>query len=176
MNGIRAHIVLVGFMGCGKSTIGRLLAQELDLEFVDVDTVIETNAEKSIKEIFAQHGEDHFRQLESIALNEVLNQKNIAIIATGGGAPCFNDNMNKIKKKSTSVYLKVGRDKLVKRLKKDTERPLLQNKNEKELLKFVATTLSQRETFYLDSDITVRAIKSPSDICQRIMDLIMKID
>ncbi len=174
MQGIGLHIVLVGFMGSGKSTVGKLLAEALDMEFIDMDLYIEKQQKCSIKEIFTNKGETYFRKVESVALLEVLSNSKRNVISTGGGAPCYLDNMNLIKLNSLSVYLKVGRIRLIERLKNDTERPLLQNKTSKELLSFVKTTLGDREKYYSQADIRIRAIGSPEKIIKRLTNYILK--
>ncbi len=174
MKGIRSHIVLIGFMGSGKTTVGKLLASALDMDFIDMDSYIEKEQKCSIKEIFADKGEDEFRKLESIALCDVLAKSNKAIISTGGGAPCFHNSMDIIKSKSLSVYLKVGSKELVRRLINDTQRPLLQNKSLKDLLSFVKLTLRVREEEYSKADIRVRAIDAPDLLTKRIIKYILK--
>jgi shikimate kinase len=174
MQGIGSHIVLIGFMGSGKSTIGKLLAKTLNMEFIDMDLYIEKQQKCTIKEIFANKGEPYFRKIESDALLQILSRSKKYVVATGGGAPCNLDNMNLIKSNSLSVYLKVGRKRLVERLLNDTERPLLQNKTSKELLSFVKTTLGDREKYYSQSDIRIRAIDSPEKLTERLTNFILK--
>lgn len=169
MEGIRSHIVLVGFMGSGKSTIGRLLAGALEIDFVDVDNYIEAQENRSIKDIFLHEGESEFRKMETVALKTILSREGLSVIATGGGAPCFNNNMKLIVDSSVSIYLKVGKVRLVERLKNDNQRPLLQNKNETELLSYVKNILQEREQFYRRSTFTLRAIDPPEVLIRRIM-------
>lgn len=176
MKGIRSHIVLIGFMGSGKTTVGKLLANALKMDFIDMDSYIENKEKCTIKEIFKEKGEDVFRKLESKALSEILKQSDKAIVSTGGGTPCFHNNMEMIKSESLSVYLKVGSKELVRRLISDTQRPLLQNKTNKELLSFVKLTLREREKDYLRANIRVRAIDSPDELTKRIIKYILNRD
>jgi shikimate kinase len=176
MEGIGTHIVLIGFMGSGKTTVGKMLADVLHMEFLDMDSYIEKQQNCTIKEIFADRGEAYFRELESKTLSDILSKSKKMVVSTGGGAPCHFNGMDKIKSESLSVYLKVGRQRLVDRLKEDTQRPLLQNKTDKELLTFVKTTLGKRENDYLRADIRVRAIDSPSKLTRRLTNYILKTD
>lgn len=174
MKGIRSHIVLVGFMGSGKTTLGRMLGLALNIEFIDMDLYIEKQQKCSIKKIFADKGELYFRRIESEALRKILAMPKKVIVSTGGGAPCYLDNMSLIKSQSLSVYLKIGSKRLVARLKNDTERPLLQNKTEKELLSFVKRTLREREKHYKQADIRIRAIDTPQKLTKRLTNYILK--
>jgi len=174
MKGIRSHIVLIGFMGSGKTTVGKLLAKAINLEFIDMDSFIEKEQKSTIKEIFSNKGEAYFRKLESKALSKILSNSKKKVISTGGGAPCFLNNMEIIKSNSISVYLKVGSQRLVERLIQDTQRPLIQNKTDKELLTFVKDTLRERQKDYSQADITVRAIDSPDSLTERITKFILK--
>ena len=176
MKGIRSHIVLIGFMGSGKTTVGKLLANALDMDFIDMDSYIEEEQKCTVKEIFEEKGQDVFRKLESIALSDILAKPNKVIISTGGGAPCFHNNMDIIKSKSLSVYLKVGSKQLVRRLINDTQRPLLQNKTDKELLSYVKLTLREREKEYVKADIRVRAVDTPDALVKRIIKNILKLN
>ncbi len=169
MNGIGSHIVLVGFMGSGKTTVGKLLAASLGVDFVDMDSYIEIKEKKTIQDIFKDNGEAYFRTLESRALSDILSQSKKSVVSTGGGVPCFGDNMDFIKANSLSVYLKVGSKRLANRLKDDHQRPLLQNKTNKELLSFVKEKMKSREIFYNRADIKIRAIDAPENIKERIV-------
>ena len=120
-------IFLIGFMGCGKSTLGKKLALKLGYTFVDIDKEIERMVNMSISEYFQKHGEEAFRELESSAL-KTINLPENSIIATGGGAPCFFDNLQWMNENGTTIYLSLSPKALAKRLENDTEqRPVLQN-------------------------------------------------
>ena len=174
MKGIGSHIVLVGFMGSGKTTVGRLLATSLNMEFIDMDAYIEKQEGSPIREIFTDMGEIYFRELESKALIEILAIPKKVVVSTGGGVPCFGDNMDIIKLNSVSVYMKVGSKRLLERLKGDTSRPLLYNKTDKELLVFVRDKLREREQDYSRADIRIRAIGTPEVLTERLTNYIMK--
>ncbi len=149
------RIYLIGYMGSGKSTVGKELAQTLNLQFIDLDSYIEERNFKTIPEIFASEGEDGFRKAEQKALHEVSEFENI-VIATGGGAPCFFDNMDHIKKTGTSLYLEGSPRILAERLMNSkTERPLIKGKTEEELIAFIDETLAKRNNWYKRADVTM---------------------
>ena len=142
-------------MGCGKSTIGKELAKQMGFDFIDLDKYIEKKEVKSIQQIFKKKGELAFRKIEGIALLEICKKNNI-VIATGGGTPCFLKNMQTILDKGRSIYLKMEAEELKERLvNKQTQRPLLNNKSEKELFDFIKSTLLEREDFYNQADFIV---------------------
>lgn len=168
------RIVLLGFMGSGKSTVGKLLAQSLSLEFIDLDAFIEQQAGKKIKEIFEQDGETAFREKEKQALRLLLKKNNV-VIAAGGGTPCFSDNMKRISSSAISVYLETDAEKLYGRLsdpENRKQRPLLKNAGKK-LLDFIRKSLGEREKFYLHARMVVRTgEKSPEEIVKEIMSVL----
>lgn len=139
----RPNVYLVGPMGVGKTTIGRLLSDELGLEFVDTDKIIEQRAGADIPWIFDVEGEEGFRLRESKALEEV-SLKSGQVVATGGGAILAKENRT-ILKRGICVYLRAELGQLVARIGKDKKRPLLQQKNPREVLGDIMTT---REPFY----------------------------
>jgi shikimate kinase len=141
-------IFLVGYMGAGKTTIGKCLAEKLKLSFIDLDIFIENRYHKTIGELFAGKGETCFREIERNLLQEVAQFENV-IISTGGGTPCFFDNMATMNRAGITIYLQTGVDELVNRLKTGKEkRPLLKDKTDRELKEFVASNLEKREPFY----------------------------
>lgn len=146
------RIFLVGYMGSGKSAMGRLLAREKGLNFIDLDTYIEGKYHRTIAEIFAQEGEDAFRSKERDCLREVAAFENV-VIATGGGAPCFFDNMELMNAAGETIYLKLTPEHLAKRLStsKAGVRPLIKDKSGEELLQHITTMLQKRECFYLQA-------------------------
>ncbi len=135
-------------MGCGKSYIGKQLAQSLGWEFLDMDDFLEANEGMSISQIFAEGGESLFRELEQNYLQATIDFEN-AVIATGGGAPCFFDNIDWMKAHGTTIYLKTPVAILVDRLKSETDhRPLLAKKTDAQLSDFIRTKLTERSSFY----------------------------
>lgn len=142
------RIALTGYMGAGKTTIGRILAKELDIPFYDLDWYIEERFHKTIAQIFADKGEEGFRNTERQMLHEVAEFENI-VLSCGGGTPCFFDNMDYLNRQATTVYLKATPEVLFQHLKMGkTERPLLKNKTEDEMTRFIKESLVGREPFY----------------------------
>ncbi len=163
------RIYLIGFMGSGKSTIGKLLAEYLNWNFIDLDTLIEQTQKKTIPLIFEQEGENSFRKYETRAIQQIKT-KNKIVIATGGGAPCYNNNMEEMNKTGITVYLKLDANKLSERLCpiKDS-RPLIANKTKTDLLDFINYKLPQRETIYNKANIIADAeTASPQSIISSI--------
>lgn len=113
---LQNKIFLIGMPGSGKSTVGRQLSEQLNMPFVDLDHDIEEQAQCSIKEIFTQHGEAYFRNLEHEALMKAAQSSDHVIVATGGGAPCFFNNMDIIKSNGISIFIDTSLDELVSRL------------------------------------------------------------
>jgi shikimate kinase len=147
-----AVIILIGFMGCGKSTLGRKLAKQLNYQFVDADDAIEAKYKLKIKDIFSQFGEAHFRKLEEKFILEQGSQDNI-VLATGGGMPCYGENMNLLNQIGTTFYLQRSVPELVHRLiNAKRSRPLVQGKNQEELTQFINDLLPKREVFYLKAE------------------------
>jgi len=142
------RIYLLGFMGCGKSTLGKKLAKHTGLQFIDMDNYIEERNYKTVPRIFAEEGEAEFRKKEHKALEE-LSEFNDVIIATGGGAPCFFDNMELMNETGITIYLNIAPEILAARLAESkTERPLIKGKTDSELLEYINETLRKRNKFY----------------------------
>jgi shikimate kinase len=142
------RIFLIGFMGCGKSTMGRALSASLNLMFIDLDTFLEERYFRSIPQIFAEEGEESFRRKERKVLEEVAAFDNV-IVATGGGAPCFFDNMELMNNSGFCIFLDVEIDSLVTRLlRAKTERPLIKGKSPDELRLFIEGLMQKRRPFY----------------------------
>lgn len=162
------RIFLIGYMGAGKTTMGKSLAQVMGLEFIDLDNFIEGRQHKTVKEIFAEVGEDGFRQLERKALEEVALYEDV-ILSLGGGTPCFYDNMEVVNRAGKSVYLKPTEDVLLQRLIKGKhKRPLLAQKTDEEILQFIREQLAWREPYYRQASITFEAshLENKADIVQ----------
>ena len=147
------NVFLIGYMGVGKTTIGKLLSIELGLEFIDLDKYIEKRYRKSIPELFERKGEEGFRKIECEMLREIATFQNV-LISTGGGAPCFFDNMDLMNKMGITIYVKATVEQLVSRLLASKNvRPLVQNKSPDELKEFVKQHLSQRQIYYSQAKI-----------------------
>lgn len=142
------RIFLLGFMGAGKTTIGKKLAKEYYFRFIDLDDYIERKQQKSIPDIFSQEGQDTFRLYERQALEDMTKEEDI-VVATGGGAPCFFDNIELINENAISIYIRMSPGQIVNRLQNaKMQRPLVKDKSGKELYDFVSDTLAKREKFY----------------------------
>ena len=127
-----ANVILIGYMGCGKTTIGRKLSYRLRKPFLDTDKQIELKQKCTITEIFENQGEAAFRDMETAYLKSLLNESSEYVIAVGGGLPIREENRKLLKELGTCFYLKASADTIYERLKNDTTRPLLQCKNPRE--------------------------------------------
>jgi shikimate kinase len=146
-------IFLIGFMGCGKTTLGRKLANRLGYPFMDLDHVLEAQAGMTIAQYFAEFGEDAFRKLESEVLKQTDYHQHM-VVSTGGGLPCFFDNMEWMNAHGKSVYIKLSPKTLAMRLENEKEeRPLLREKHGEELIAFIAKKLIEREPFYTKATV-----------------------
>ncbi|GAB6072554.1 shikimate kinase [Venenivibrio stagnispumantis] len=157
------NIFLIGFMGSGKSTIGRLLAEKLNMKFIDIDKEIEKKEGKSIKDIFKEKGESYFRELERKEI-ELFSEKSGYVVSTGGGLGANKDNMEKMKKNGIVIWLDVSLEEVLKRCGNDKNRPLLQLPFE-ELKKLY----EERKKIYSLADIHINVnSKTPQEILKEI--------
>lgn len=156
---LKNHIVyIVGFMGSGKSTIGKKLASRLNWSFLDLDDMIEENAGKPISELFSQNGEKYFRNIESEVLRSLKSETNV-VVSTGGGTPCHSGNMDYMTDSGLTLYLKLTSEQLFSRLAGSKgQRPLIMGLNDEELLAFINEKLSYREAWYNRAKIIVEGI------------------
>ncbi|MCD8301533.1 MAG: shikimate kinase [Prevotellaceae bacterium] len=142
------RIILVGYMGAGKTTIGRQLAKAIELQFYDLDWYIEMRYHKRVADIFKESGEEGFRDLERRMLHEVAEFEDV-VISCGGGTPCFFDNMQYMNAQAETVYLKAPPEVLAQHLRMGkTERPLIKGKSPEELELYIRESLAAREPFY----------------------------
>lgn len=162
-------IVLVGYMGSGKSTIGKEISKIVGISFYDLDEVIEKKEQKSIKNIFETKGEIYFRKIEHEILNDFLESNDSFILALGGGTPCYANNHVFLQNKDiSSFYLKMSVEALVSRLKNEKEkRPIIANLSNDELDEFVRKHLFDRNYYYLQSKHIIstenKSVKEISD-------------
>lgn len=165
------RIYLIGYMGCGKSTLGRRLAKHMDLQFVDMDHYIEERNYKTIPQIFAEDGEAEFRKKERKALEELSEFTDI-VIATGGGAPCFFDNVDLMNRTGKTIYLNIHPKILANRLlKSKTERPLIKGKSREELIAFIDETLKKRNKFYTQAEYQITQPDMNLEEIEKMLDL-----
>jgi shikimate kinase len=151
-------VYIIGFMGSGKSTAGKKLAAILEWTFIDLDRKIEEKAGKTIPQIFAQDGEDQFRQIETDVLKKVKGLTE-TIVSTGGGTPCHGDNMDLMLETGLTIYLKMTPQQLTNRLLESSgERPLIKNIPDDQLFEFIEKKLSVREKWYARANIIIEGI------------------
>lgn len=142
------RIILIGYMGSGKTTVGKALSKETGMMFYDLDWYIESRMRKTVAQIFAEKGEEGFRKIEHNMLHEVAEFENV-IISCGGGTPCFFDNIDYINQQGEVVYLKATPEVLYRHLLMGkTERPLIKNKTPEELIAYITEQVAKREEFY----------------------------
>ena len=148
-------VYIIGFMGSGKSTAGKKLSAALGWSFIDLDKRIEEHTGKTIPDLFSQFGEDYFRHIEAEMLRSLKDNKN-TVVSTGGGTPCYGENMDFMLKTGLTIYLKLTPPQLQSRLTgSKTVRPLIKDLNAVQLLGFIEEKLAAREKWYNNADITV---------------------
>jgi len=169
-------IILLGYMGSGKSTIGKALANELNLSFVDLDHAIENEIGMSIRDYFEASGELKFRRLENEVLKKILNENNDMILSTGGGTPCYGNNLDLMKMTFNAkvFYLKATIKTLTERLVSEKDiRPLIQSIGDDDLPEFIGKHLFERSNFYLQAHHVVDIDqKSVETIAKEIVELL----
>lgn len=150
------RIILIGFMGSGKTTLGKKIANKLQIPFIDSDQEIEYSEGNSIQSIFDIHGEEYFRRLEMDFIQS-LKDKESFVLSTGGGMPCFNNMIEELNRLGSTCYIKLHPKELVQRLynAKKTVRPLIRGKSKSDLESYVVSTLAQREMQYLKANVII---------------------
>lgn len=162
-------IFLIGFMGCGKTTLGRKLAAKMGYDFIDLDEVLEQQAGMTITDYFASHGEAKFRELESKVLKETAYPEN-AIVSTGGGLPCFFDHMDWMNSHGRTFYIKLNPKTLASRLESGKEeRPLLREKHGDALISFIQEKLNEREACYNQATFVVDGLSLSTEKAAQII-------
>ena len=160
------NLALIGFMGTGKSSVGRLVADQLRFEFLDTDHLIETRAGKSINDIFTQNGEPAFRELESDLVNELASRTQ-TVISTGGGLPASPANLNSLKQHALVVCLWSSPEKIFERVREQSHRPLLKTPDP---LGRIRSLLATREPFYKQADILLNSeFRSIREVAQQVI-------
>ena len=172
------RIILIGYMGAGKTTVGKELAKRLGVTFYDLDWYIETRMRKKVKQIFDERGEEGFRKIEYNMLHEVAEFENI-VLACGGGTPCFYDNMEYMNSQSDVVYLRGTPDILFRHLKMGKGvRPLLLGKSDEELLAFIKEQLTIREKFYMQAKhvVDIPCMENEDKVSETVKKVYEKVD
>jgi len=165
-------IFLIGFMGSGKTHWGKLLAEKLQLPFFDLDTVITEKENKTISEIFADKGEEFFRYREKEVLEELVKENEHFILSSGGGTPCFFNNISFMKKNGTVVWLNTSVEILKQRLLKERmSRPLIKNIGETQLKAYIIRKLGERKIYYEQADVIVN---EENILLQPLIELLLK--
>lgn len=164
---------LLGYMGSGKSTIGKLFSEEISTEFIDLDELIEKKENAKISEVFKKKGEIYFRKLEREVLKELLEHDKPAVVSLGGGTPCYGDNMDLIKntEEVKSIYLKLKVDTLTNRLfSEKNQRPVISHIDDIESLEeFIRKHLFERGFYYNQSDLVINCdSKAPEEIVEEL--------
>ena len=149
------RIIIIGYMGAGKTTVGKALAKDLGLTFYDLDWYIESRMRKTVRQIFDEQGEEGFRRIEHNMLHEVAEFEDV-VVSCGGGTPCFFDNMQYMNRCGQTVYLKASPDVLFRHLQMGKGvRPLLLGKTPDEVRTFITRQLEQREPYYSQAHHTL---------------------
>ena len=150
-------IFLIGYMGCGKSSLGRKLAKVANMEFMDMDSIIEQREGASISDIFYYQGEEYFRNAERALIEELGTTAGDMVISTGGGAPTWKDNMECMNSLGSTIYLRRTAKQIASRLSPHgrQKRPKLRGLNDEELVAFMTTNMAEREPFYSQAAWTI---------------------
>ena len=165
---MRENLILIGFMGTGKTSLGKLLANRLGRGFIDLDQKIERDANMTIPEIFEKHGEKYFRELEKKAVREVSERKNL-VIATGGGTVKDAENVRLLKNSGVIICLTTEPEEIFRRTERRGERPVLDGSEDR--LATIKKLLAEREIFYSQADYTIDTtdwspLQIMNDICE----------
>lgn len=164
-------IFIIGYMASGKTTFGRNLAEKLGTTFIDLDAFIEENQQKTIAQIFNEKGEEGFREIERDMLKAATEKEPDAVIACGGGTPCFHDNMNFMNENGLTVFIETSTPVLIERLQAENEkRPLVAGKTDDEIREKVLTQLCQRLPFYMEAKLKWHGddLETPEEIANNV--------
>lgn len=165
------NYVLIGYMGAGKTTVGKALAKQTGKKFIDTDSLIVKQMDLSINDIFAKYGEVYFRDLETKLLENLCESVHDCVISCGGGLPIREENRTYLKRLGKVVYLNVNELDIIKRLKNDTTRPLLQGPKE-EVRQRIHNMIEQRDPLYRDAaDVVIKTGRNKvTDIVEKIIE------
>lgn len=165
-------LFLVGYMGCGKSTLGRKLARRLGVAFVDTDALVEQREGAAVADVFRYEGEEHFRQVEREVLEDVIASEDAAVVSTGGGLPVWGDNMQRMNEAGDTVYLRRSAEQIARRLSPygRQKRPRLRGLSDEELVGFMGRDMAAREPFYTQARLIVDCTEtSDEELVERIL-------
>ncbi|MES2837639.1 MAG: shikimate kinase [Bacteroidota bacterium] len=162
-------VYLIGFMGVGKTTLGKRIANKLSFEFIDLDNYIENKYKQTIPDIFETKGEAYFRKIELECITELSELKN-HVISLGGGTPCYNDVMKLLKKTGVTIYMQANAAFLESRLKNSKQdRPLLKYLTNDSLRKYIDDKLAERSPYYLQADVVVDVLNADIEMLSKII-------
>lgn len=158
-------VFLIGYMGCGKSTLGRRLARRLGVPFVDTDARVEEREGATVSDLFRYEGEQRFREIEREVLDAAIAGNDSAVISTGGGLPVWGDNMARMNAAGCTVYLRRSAENIAGRLSPygRRKRPRLQGLNDEELVAFMTRDMASREPFYSRAKLILACDSLPDD-------------
>ena len=163
------RIILVGFMGSGKTSFGKKLAKKLNIPFIDSDHEIELQEKKSINELFEMIGESGFREIEQNFILNLKQKSDSFILSTGGGLPCYKNNMEQLNSIGTTIYLELTPKALQSRLKSGKDhRPLLKNKTDDEMLLYIEEKLNERIQYYNQAQIKIDGLHINAKVIQNL--------
>lgn len=164
------HVILVGFMGAGKSTVGKLLAETIGVPFIDSDEWIAAKEQATVSDVFASKGEAYFRQLEKAFLDQLAHEQP-AIVAVGGGLPCFSDNIMVLNSLGYVIYINTSLQTLTQRLKNDRiNRPMLNALKDDELFRYAEDLIAKRKVFYKMAQMIIpNESNKPMDVVEKIL-------
>ncbi len=150
------RIFFIGFMGSGKTYWGKQIASQLGYPFFDLDEEIVKTEKKSITEIFAAHGEEHFRMIERETLESIIDDHESMVLSSGGGTPCFFNNIERMKKYGVVIWLNTHVEIILQRLLKEkASRPLLKNIADEDMKSYIIRKLNERRIYYEQADVIV---------------------
>lgn len=170
------RLFLIGYMGCGKSSIGRRIARRLGAEFIDTDALVERTEGAEIADIVRYEGEEYFRECERKALEQAAEHP-YAVISTGGGLPMWRDNMDRVLSLGRSVYIRRSPEQILARLSPygRHKRPKFRGLNDEELLAFMRTNMAEREPVYMRANVTLDCEgRSDEELMDEILEMIRK--
>lgn len=170
------RLFLIGYMGCGKSSIGRKIARRLGAEFIDTDALVERTEGAEIADIVRYEGEEYFRECERKALEQAAEHPD-AVISTGGGLPMWRDNMDRVLSLGRSVYIRRSPEQILSRLSPygRHKRPKFRGLNDEELLAFMRTNMAEREPVYMRANVTLDCEgRSDEELMDEILEMIRK--